>query len=188
MVQGKPIDQGRQVSASYVYDDQRAAGATMESVPVVLEDNVNDLRTLARLTTGEDHWYIAPTTGSLKEVSARVTVIEAVKLNASDHAALRQLAHFIDEGPGGGFASGAVRVDSPSGHPFPDRATWYADATMTAKLVEQVVTRAANVAQITTSTWTIYAEDGVTPLESVTDSFTYEGASPYPLTRTRTIT
>ena len=67
-------------------------------------------------------------------------------ITPQEHETLRQLIHFIDNGPGDGFASGAVRITSPSGSPFPTNIVWYLNGFLTTKLVEKsIVYNVANL-------------------------------------------
>lgn len=104
-------------------------------------------------------------------------------LNATQHQALRQLIHFIDNGPANGFASGAYRENTPSPDPFPTAITWYNDNTKVKKLVEKLTTYTGPLA--TQIQWNMYATDGVTVLATITDAITYSGV--FELNRTRTI-
>src|SRR5271154_2679558 len=56
-----------------------------------------------------------------------------------EHETLRQLIHFIDEGPGDGFASGAFKVTLPTSSPFPTSIIWYLDTGETQKLVTKSI-------------------------------------------------
>lgn len=93
-------------------------------------------------------------------------------LTAQGHQTLRQLIHFVDNGPGDGFASGAVRVTAPDGSPFPTSVTWYLDSSLTTKLVEKLITYNSNQVPITI-VWNMYDTDGVSIIHTVTDTFTY---------------
>lgn len=104
-------------------------------------------------------------------------------LTAATHRTLRQLIHFIDNGPAEGFASGAYREILPAADPFPTSVTWYDDATKAKKLVEKLLTYTG--AFPTTIQWKIYDTDGSTVLATVTDAITYSGA--FEISRTRTI-
>lgn len=108
-------------------------------------------------------------------------------LTPADHQRLRQLIHFIDEGPAGGFTSGAYK--ETVGGVFPTSVTWYEDATKTKKIVEKTITRsgggATNV-KPTPIVWRMYATDGTTVIETTSDAVTYSGA--FEVSRTRTIT
>lgn len=101
-----------------------------------------------------------------------------------EHETLRQLIHFIDEGPGDGFASGAFKEILPTGSPFPASITWYLDVAKTKKLVEKFVTYNANHFP-TTIHWNMYDFDGVTIIHTVIDTITYSSA--FESTRTRAI-
>lgn len=101
-----------------------------------------------------------------------------------EHETLRQLIHFIDEGPGDGFASGAFKEVLPTGSPFPTSITWYLDVGKTKKLVEKFVTYNAQHFPITIH-WNMYDFDGVTIIHTVIDTITYSSA--FESTRTRAI-
>lgn len=101
----------------------------------------------------------------------------------TDHRALRQLIHFIDNGPANGFASGAFRENLPSGNPFVTSVTWWTDNTKVDKIVEKLITYTGALA--TTVQWKIYDTDGSTVLATVTDAITYSGI--FESNRTRTI-
>ena len=93
-------------------------------------------------------------------------------LTAQEHPLLRDLVHFIEEGPGNGFASNAVRITSPSGSPFPTNITWYLDQTLTTKLIEKLIIYTSNQVP-STITWNLYDYDGITIKHSITDTYTY---------------
>ena len=101
-----------------------------------------------------------------------------------EHQTLRQLIHFIDEGPGDGFASGAFKEILPPSNPFPTSITWYLDVAKTKKLVEKFITY-TNTAFPTTIHWNMYDYDGVTIVHTVIDTITYNDA--FEGTRTRSI-
>lgn len=105
-------------------------------------------------------------------------------ITPAQHETLRQLIHFIDQGPGDGFASGAFKVTLPLASPFPTSITWYLSAAMTQKLVEKFVIYNANKFP-TTITWNMYDYDGVTLIHTVIDAITYSTA--FEATRIRTI-
>lgn len=100
------------------------------------------------------------------------------------HPGLRQLIHFIDEGPAEGFATGAYRQQLPSGDPFPTSVIWWTSAGMTAKIVQCNITRNVNETPAT-EVWQMYATDGVTVVLTVTDTYSYSGV--VETTRTRAI-
>jgi hypothetical protein len=105
-------------------------------------------------------------------------------ITPNEHETLRQLIHFIDEGPGDGFASGAVKQVLPSGSPFPTTITWFLDNTLTTKLVEKLITYNPNHFPATI-TWHMYDYDGITIVHTVVDTITYNTA--FESTRTRSI-
>ncbi|MGI0058127.1 MAG: hypothetical protein ACREBJ_00020 [Nitrosotalea sp.] len=105
-------------------------------------------------------------------------------ITPTEHETLRQLIHFIDEGPGDGFASGAFKEVLPTGSPFPTSITWYLNVAKTLKLVEKFVTYNANKFP-TAIHWNMYDYDGVTIVHTVIDTITYSTA--FESTRTRTI-
>lgn len=106
-------------------------------------------------------------------------------LTPSDHEILRQAIHFLEEGPGDGFATGAFKEILPLGSPFPLSIIWYFDSTKTKKIVEKLITR--NSDQFPTDiTVNIYDTDGITIAHSITDNITYTNTA-FESSRTRTI-
>lgn len=105
-------------------------------------------------------------------------------LTPSDHQTLRQLIHFIDEGPGDGFASDAFKV--VLGQPFPTSITWYVDNTQTLKIVEKLITRDSSNNNPLTITYNMYDVDGITIVHTVTDTIAYTN-NVFESTRTRSI-
>jgi hypothetical protein len=93
-------------------------------------------------------------------------------LTPESHRVLRQLIHFIDNGPAEGFATGAYReVTGPL--VFPTGITWYEDVTKAKKIVERVITWTGPT--MTTSEWKMYDTDGSTVIATVTDTIAYVG-------------
>lgn len=105
-------------------------------------------------------------------------------ITSQQHETLRQLIHFIDEGPGDGFASGAYKEVLPTGNPFPTSITWYLDLAKTKKLVEKFVTYNSSQFPIMIQ-WNMYDYDGVIIVHTVIDTITYSNA--FESTRTRII-
>lgn len=105
-------------------------------------------------------------------------------ITETEHRVLRQLIHFISEGPAEGFASGAYREQLPSGNIFPTSVTWYTDSGKTDKIVERLVTWSG--VNVTQDKWKIYDTDGSTVLWTITDAISYSGI--VETVRTRTIT
>lgn len=102
----------------------------------------------------------------------------------SEHEVLRQLIHFIDDGPGGGFVSGAFMETLPSADPFPTSYIWWESSGKVDKIVELTLTRNANQTPATEE-WQMYDEDGSTVLTTVTDTISYSGV--FETSRTRVI-
>jgi len=100
------------------------------------------------------------------------------------HQSLRQLIHFIDQGPTVGFATGAYKEILPAANPFPTSEIWYTSAAKTEKIVELSITRGSGQKPIT-ETWEMFDTDGSTVVETVVDNISYSG--PWELDRTRTI-
>ena len=101
------------------------------------------------------------------------------------HKALRQLIHFINDGPAEGFVSGAYKEILPAGNPFPTSRIWYESSAKAQKIVEKIITR--NNAQMPTQEqWKMYDTDGTTVLVTVTDTITYVN-NVFESTRTRSI-
>lgn len=104
-------------------------------------------------------------------------------LTEEEHLVVRDLIHFIDSGPGEGFASGAYR--EVLGGVFPSSVTWYTDSSKTQKIVELLITRDMSQ-KPTQEQWKLYDMNGVTVLVTATDTITYNGA--FEATRTRVLT
>ena len=108
-------------------------------------------------------------------------------ITESQHKVLRNLIHFIDEGPGEGFTSGATKTIT--GGLFPTSVLWRDAAGF--KLVEKLITRSGGGAtnlKPTPIKWKIY--DGVgdasgNVLFTISDAITYSGAAE--ASRVRTI-
>lgn len=106
-------------------------------------------------------------------------------ITENEHQTLRHLIHFIDEGPGDGFASGAFKEVLPTGDPFPTSIIWYLDIVKTKKLVEKIISRNMNKTP-STIVWKMYDSDGVTVIHTIIDNFAYV-SSVFEATRVRTI-
>lgn len=102
-------------------------------------------------------------------------------ITAAQHAALRQLIHFLDDGPGAGFASGAYKQTAYSGALI-TQEIWWEDNTLTQKIVQLDVTYTGSLP--TTEVWQMFDTDGITVLVTLTDVITYNGG--LEITRTRT--
>jgi hypothetical protein len=104
-------------------------------------------------------------------------------MTEGEHRLVRQLIHFLDDGPGEGFPSGCYKETLPAGNPFPTSEIWWESSGKTKKIVELTTTWSG--AFITTEEWKMYDTDGSTVLATITDAITYSGAFEH--TRTRTI-
>jgi len=104
-------------------------------------------------------------------------------ISAEAHKILRQLIHFIDDGPAEGFVSGAYKETLPTGSPFPTSEIWWESSSKLKKIVELTTTWTGAV--ITAEEWKMYDTDGTTVLATVTDAITYSGV--FESNRTRTI-
>lgn len=104
-------------------------------------------------------------------------------ITPAQHETLRQLIHFIHDGPGNGFATGAYKEILPSGSPFPNSFVWWESAAKTNKIVELQITRNANQTPASEQ-WTMYS--GGAPVGTVTDAITY-ASNVFEVSRTQTI-
>lgn len=105
-------------------------------------------------------------------------------LSEAGHRILRQLIHFIDDGPAEGFASGAYKETLPAGAVFPTSEIWWESSSKLKKIVELTTTWTAVLP--TTEQWKIYDTDGATVLWTITDTISYSGV--FETSRTRVIT
>jgi hypothetical protein len=135
-----------------------------------------------------------PTTvGAMRNVSGAFrmrdnTGVFDPNFGGSAHPILRQLIHFIDNGPAEGFASAAFRETLPAASPFPTSVIWWESAAKLKKIVEKTITRSGGGATNVTPTpivWKVYDTDGSTVLATVSDAITYSGV--FETSRTRTI-
>lgn len=94
--------------------------------------------------------------------------------NGQPHETLRQLVHLAnDDGPRGSQWANNLVQDSDSS-PFPTGSIWYIDSSRTQKVVQKIITRNASQLPVTIQ-WKAYAPDGVTVVESYTDTISYVG-------------
>lgn len=106
-------------------------------------------------------------------------------LSAVTHKTLRQLIHFIDDGPAEGFASGSFKEILPAANPFPTSEVWWESSSKLKKILELTTTRNANQTPATEE-WKMYDTDGSTVLVTLTDTIAYSGV--FETTRTRALT
>lgn len=130
--------------------------------------------------------------GAIRNVSGTIKAKDSVGvfdlrsgagLSEAEHKTLRQLIHFIDDGPAEGFASGAYKETLPAGSPFPTSEIWYESSAKLKKIVELTTTWSGPL--ITQEEWKMYDTDGSSLLATVTDSIGYSGI--FETSRTRTI-
>lgn len=105
------------------------------------------------------------------------------------HRRLRQLIHFIEDGPTQGFTTGSFYEETSSLAPpfntiLPTDLIWWVSSAKTQKIVEKVITWDTANQRPTQILWRVYDVDGTTVLATVTDAYDYTGTFP---TRTRTI-
>ena len=108
-------------------------------------------------------------------------------LTPDQHKAVRQLIHFINDGPAEGFTSGAYKEVLPTGSVFPTSIIWWESSSKLKKIVEKTITRSGGGATNVFPTpvvWKIYDTDGSTVLATVSDAVTYSGAVVSTVTRT----
>lgn len=102
-------------------------------------------------------------------------------ISEAQHRVLRQLIHFIEDGPAEGFASGAYR--EVTGTVFPTALVWWESSSKIKKIVERLITWTG--VNVTTDKWKVYDIDGSTVLWTVTDTINYSGL--FETDRTRVI-
>lgn len=103
-----------------------------------------------------------------------ITMIRSGNINSDDHKTLRQLAHLVDEsGPLGSLWNNNL-FNETGPKPFMTASIWWSNTMRTHKIVEQKITRLQNKMPATIQ-WIVYAENGLTILESHTDTITYDG-------------
>lgn len=137
-----------------------------------INTSTNDVYTLVDDTSGAAVWVTGGGGGGISE---------------EQHKTLRQLIHFIAEGPADGFASGAFK--EVTGGLFPTSIVWWESAAKLKKIVEKTITRSGGGATLVKPTpivWEVYDTDGTTVLATVSDAITYSGVAE--VSRTRTIT
>lgn len=104
-------------------------------------------------------------------------------LTIEGHKALRQLIHFINDGPAESFATGAFR--EVTGGAFPTSIIWWESSSKLKKIVERNITWDTSPKVPTQDQWKVYDTDGSTVLATVTDSISYSGV--FETNRTRVI-
>lgn len=105
-------------------------------------------------------------------------------ITKSQHENLRQLIHFINDGPGTGFVSGAFKEILPLTSVFPTSIIWWESSAKLKKIVSKTFTYNPNKTPATI-VWQMYAIDGVTVIATVSDTISYSGI--FETTRIRNI-
>jgi len=142
--------------------------------PTARDENVFVLR------NGNDMVFRDISVGAEKTLTELLAGAGGLTENA--HKVLRQLIHFIDDGPAEGFASGAYK--ETTGTVFPTAIVWWESSSKLKKIVERLLTWTG--VNVTTDQWKVYdASDGTTVLWTVTDTVTYSGV--FETSRTRAI-
>jgi hypothetical protein len=153
----------------------------VEAAGVYLQDATNRDETTLVARSGNDMTFkdvSNPTPSTLSDLIAGTG-----GLTEAGHKILRQLIHFIDEGPAEGFTSGAYKEMLPSASVFPTSVIWWESSSKLKKIVEKLITWTG--VNATTIVWKMYDTDGTTVLATVTDAISYSGI--FETTRTRTI-
>ena len=88
------------------------------------------------------------------------------------HQGLPDIIHFLDDGPGDGWASGSYKVATFSG-PLPTGWTWYTNSAMTTKILQVVIAYPSASLLPASQTWTVYS--GGVAVRTLVDTFNYTG-------------
>lgn len=176
------------------FESAETGGTEEDAFPTALDHNEDyvDVRgiTIQNNSSNDETVYISRDASNnlvFKDPSNNESTLTEVlagtgALTESAHKTLRQLIHFIDNGPAEGFTSGAYR--EITGTVFPTSIVWYTDSTKTDKIVEKNITWTG--INPTTIEWKIYDTDGSSVLATVSDSISY--STVFETNRTRTIT
>lgn len=104
-------------------------------------------------------------------------------LTEEGHKVLRQLIHWIPDGPGDGFSTSPYKEETWSGA-FKTYEVWWESSSKLKKLFDHSITWTG--INKTNETWALYKTDGTNKLIDATDTITYSGI--FPQTRTRVYT
>lgn len=151
----------------------------LDSRGVTFQNDTSD-DDLVRVSRDGDDMIFLDKNNTVKTLSDLVSGTGG--LTVEGHKILRQLIHFIDNGPAEGFASGAYSETTPTG-PFPTSEIWWESSSKLKKIVEHTVTWTG--VNPTTEVWKVYDTDGSTVLATVTDTVSYSGI--FETSRTRAI-
>lgn len=155
------------------------SNVTASSAPTIFDDSTKGYEPGSLwIVSGTQQAYILTDATSGSAVWKDSTAA-ASGISSNDHKTLRQLIHFINEGPGDGFYTNPFR--EIVGQPFPTRITWWSDAGKTLRLFQTEITR-SGIYPVTES-YKMYDADGTTVVARATDSISYFGA--YEVARSR---
>jgi hypothetical protein len=124
--------------------------------------------------TGLSHTTAHTVQGAIVDLDAEIS---SGGITESQHKVLKQLIHFIDDGPAEGFGSSLYREISGGTKVYPTLVTWYEDSSKIKKIVEKTIGRTGIGSNVRPNpiTWKVYAADGVTVVATIIDVITYEG-------------
>jgi hypothetical protein len=123
---------------------------------------------------------------AIKDAHLQIETLITTSIDPDKHQVLRQLIHFINDGPADGFASGAYKEMTPIGSPFPTYIAWYFDFSKSQKIVDKTLILNPQKSP-TTITWNVYQENGINIAHTVIDSIIYDSGGVFEVSRTRTI-
>jgi hypothetical protein len=157
-----PFQDAPVVPAIYV---QNTAGTTLDRAAFV-DRNSADLR-------------LTDANAGTKNAQDLVTRVLG---GVASHASLLDIVHFLDEGPGDGWGSGANLRVTRTG-PLLATKTWYTSTANTAVPIIQVAyTYLTGTPLLGTKTWKLYNAAGVV-VRTLTDTITYSGVLVASVTR-----
>ena len=100
----------------------------------------------------------------------------------ASHNALADIVHFLDDGPGDGWASGAVESFGYNG-PLMTSRVWWTTSAKTQRIYSEVYSYSGPL--VATATYTLYDAKG-TQVRAMVDTFSYSGPQCTGVTRTWT--
>lgn len=131
---------------------------------------------------GDDLMFYDKATGVESSLTDLLATVSGSGVTNNQHKALRDIIHFLPEGPGDGFASGAYK--EIVGGAFPTSIIWYESSAKTEKIYEKLITR-DSVVKPTPIIHKMYGTDGTTVVATLQDDIIYSGV--FEISRTRTI-
>lgn len=105
-------------------------------------------------------------------------------LTEEGHKVLRQLIHWIPDGPGDGFSTTPFKKTTWSGI-FKTAEVWWESSSMLKKIFEHTMTWTG--INKTGEVWTLYKTDGTSPHARATDTITFNGIFEDERTRVYTV-